>query len=71
MATVEPVFGQVKQGRGFRQFLLRGLAQVQGEWLLICTGHNLRKLFQFGGPLPAPHPLPRLHSPAGVLSTRI
>ena len=48
MATVEPVFGQVKQGRGFRQFLLRGLAQVHGEWLLICTGHNLRKLFQFG-----------------------
>ena len=83
MATVEPVFGQVKQGRGFRQFLLRGLAQVQGEWLLICTGYHrhcagqhttcggLVKLFQFGGPLPAPHPPPRLHSPAGVLSTRI
>src|SRR5438093_1292934 len=35
--TVEPVFGQVKQGRGFRQFLLRGLRKVAGEWSLICT----------------------------------
>ncbi len=35
MATVEPVFGQIKHGRGFRQFLLRGLAKVQGEWSLI------------------------------------
>ena len=38
MATVEPVFGQIKAGRGFRQFLLRGLDKVQGEWSLICTG---------------------------------
>ena len=45
--TVEPVFGQIKQGRGFRQFLLRGLEQVNGEWSLICTGHNLLKLFRF------------------------
>ena len=43
-----PVFGQIKQGRGFRQFLLRGLEKVQGEWSLICTGHNLLKLFRFG-----------------------
>ena len=48
MATVEPVFGQIKAGRGFRQFLLRGLEKVQGEWSLICTGHNLLKLFRFG-----------------------
>ncbi len=48
MATVEPVFGQIKQGRGFRQFLLRGLERVNGEWSLICTGHNLLKLFRFG-----------------------
>ena len=41
MGTVEPVFGQIKQGRGFRQFLLRGLQKVQGEWSLICIGHNL------------------------------
>ena len=49
MATVEPVFGQIKHGRGFRQFLLRGLEKVQGEWSLICTGHNLLKLFRHGG----------------------
>ena len=48
METVEPVFGQIKQGRGFRQFLLRGLEKVQGEWSLICTGHNLLKLFRCG-----------------------
>ena len=46
--TVEPVFGQIKPGRGFRQFLLRGLAKVNGEWSLICTGHNLLKLFRSG-----------------------
>ena len=48
METVEPVFGQIKQGRGFRQFLLRGLAKVNREWLMICAGHNLLKLFRFG-----------------------
>lgn len=47
--TVEPVFGQIKQGRGFRQFLLRGLQKVQGEWSLICTTHNLLKLWRAGG----------------------
>ena len=52
--TVEPVFGQIKQGRGFRQFLLRGLEKVNREWSLICTGHNLLKLFRFGSALPAP-----------------
>ena len=46
--TVEPVFGQIKQGRGFRQFLLRGLEKVNREWSLISTGHNLLKLFRFG-----------------------
>jgi transposase len=40
---VEPVFGQIKQGRGFRQFLLRGLEKIRGEWALICTTHNLLK----------------------------
>jgi len=43
--SIEPVFGQIKQGRGFRQFSLRGLAKVQGEWHLVCLAHNLRKLF--------------------------
>lgn len=41
---VEPVFGQIKQARGFRQFLLRGLDQVRCEWAMICTAHNLLKL---------------------------
>jgi transposase len=42
--VVEPVFGQIKQARGFRQLLLRGLDKVRGEWALICTAHNLLKL---------------------------
>jgi transposase len=41
---VEPVFGQIKQARGFRQFLLRGIDKVTAEWALICTAHNLTKL---------------------------
>jgi transposase len=41
---VEPVFGQIKQARGFRQFLLRGIEKVRAEWALICTAHNLTKL---------------------------
>ena len=40
---VEPVFGQIKQVRGFRQFLLRGLEKVRGEWALICMTHNILK----------------------------
>jgi transposase len=43
--TVEPVFGQIKEARGFRRFLLRGLEKVRGEWLLVCTAHNLNKLW--------------------------
>lgn len=43
--TAEPVFGQIKGARGFRQFLLRGLGNVQGEWRVVCTAHNLLKLF--------------------------
>ena len=46
--TVEPVFGQTKEVRGFRQFLLRGLENVQREWKLICIGHNVLKLFRSG-----------------------
>ncbi|NIQ88524.1 MAG: IS1182 family transposase [Deltaproteobacteria bacterium] len=45
---VEPVFGQIKEGRGFRRFLLRGLENVSGEWDLICLTHNLLKLFRSG-----------------------
>ena len=42
--TVEPVFGLIKQARGFRQFLLRSQKKVAGEWSLLCTAHNLLKL---------------------------
>jgi transposase len=43
--VVEPVFGQIKQARGFRQFLLRGLKKVQGEWALLCMTHNILKIY--------------------------
>jgi len=42
---VEPVFGQIKHGRGLRQFLLRGIEKVRGEWSLWCTTHNLLKMW--------------------------
>jgi transposase len=42
--TAEPVFGQMKDGRGLRRFRLRGLGKVRGEWALWCLTHNLRKL---------------------------
>ena len=45
---VEPVFGQIKEARGFRRFLLRGLAKIRGEWCLVCLTHNLRKLWRYG-----------------------
>jgi transposase len=47
-AIVEPPFGQIKHCRGFRQFLLRGLENMQGEWKLVCLTHNLLKLFRSG-----------------------
>jgi hypothetical protein len=45
-ATIEPVFGDVKTNRGYRRFARRGLRAVTGEWRLICTVHNLRKLWR-------------------------
>jgi transposase len=45
---VEPVFGQIKGARGFRRFLLRGLAKVRGEWRLVCLTHNLLKIWRYG-----------------------
>jgi len=45
---IEPIFGQIKHARGFRQFLLRGMEKMRGEWGLICLTHNLLKLFQSG-----------------------
>ena len=44
--TVEPVFGQIKGARSFRQFLRRGQSAVEAEWSLLCTVHNLLKLHQ-------------------------
>jgi len=41
--VVESVFGQIKQARGFRQFLLRGLSQVADEWSFVCSAHNVLK----------------------------
>lgn len=43
---VEPVFGQIKQARGFRRFSLRGLAKVASEWGIVCLCHNLLKLYR-------------------------
>jgi transposase len=43
---VEPVIGQIKHARGFRQFFLRGFQKVQGEWSLVCTTHNILKLYR-------------------------
>jgi hypothetical protein len=45
---VEPVFGQIKEARGFRRFLLRGLRKVNGEWSLLTATHNLLKLYRYG-----------------------
>jgi hypothetical protein len=44
----EPVFGQIKQARGFRQCLFRGLDKVANEWGLVCLAHNVLKLAQRG-----------------------
>jgi transposase/IS5 family transposase len=47
-AIVEPVFGQIKEARGFRRFHLRGRVKVSAEWQLVCAVHNLGKLFRSG-----------------------
>jgi len=47
--VVEPVFGHIKQARGFRQFLMRGRNKVAVEWSLLCTAHNLLKLAAVAG----------------------
>ena len=75
MEPVEPVFGQIKQARGFRQFLLRGLEKVNREWLLICTGHNLLKLFRFGAKASAKARVKQLigsvENPTGVVGAMV
>jgi hypothetical protein len=45
---VEPVFGQIKEARGFRRFSFRGLEKVKSEWNLVCLVHNIAKLFTNG-----------------------
>ena len=45
-AIVEPVFGQIKHARGFRQFLLRGIDKVRGEWSLVCLTHNILDVYK-------------------------
>ena len=47
MITVEPVFGNLSQNLGFREFLLRGLEKVKGEFSLMCSAHNLLKIARF------------------------
>ena len=48
---VEPVFGQIKEARGFRRFQLRGLDNLRGEWRLVCLTHHLLKMWRYGGVL--------------------
>ncbi len=48
----EPVFGQIKQARGFRQFLLRGVEKVANEWGLVCLAHNILKARPGADPVP-------------------
>jgi hypothetical protein len=45
-SIVEPVFGQIKQARGFRQFLMRGIKKVRAEWALVCATHNILKMYR-------------------------
>jgi transposase len=46
--NVEPVFGQIKAGRGFRRFSMRGKEKMNGEWRLVCLTHNLLKIWRYG-----------------------
>jgi transposase len=48
-ATVEPVFGRVKEVLGFRRFSMRGIVRARAEWSFVCAVHNLLKIFTFGG----------------------
>jgi transposase len=59
-ATVEPVFGQIKEIRGIRRFRFRGLKRVAAEWKIICATHNLLKLFRHRASAPATGPFPML-----------
>ena len=45
-STIEPAFGIIKQVQGFRQFLMRGVEAVSGEWNLVCIGYNLKRMHE-------------------------
>jgi len=45
-SIVEPVFGQIKRARGFRQFNLRGIEKVRAEWAVVCMTHNILKIYR-------------------------
>lgn len=47
--TPEPVFGIIKSALGFRQFLLRGLDNVRGEWNLVSMARNMKRMFVLAG----------------------
>ena len=47
--TPEPVFGIIKSALGFRQFLLRGLENVRGEWNLVTIAWNMKRMFALAG----------------------
>ena len=54
--TVEPVFGQIKDGRGARRFMRRGLRACEAEWKLLCGTHNLLKLWRHQATRPSASP---------------
>ena len=58
--TVEPVFGIIKHCMGFRQFLMRGKEKVSGEWNLVCTAYNLKRLFNLKQAQTGESPCPNL-----------
>jgi transposase len=66
--TVEPVIGIIKEVLGFRQFSLRGLARVTGEWFLVCLAYNIKRLHTLlGGVLPATAQLAQIAAPVAAL----
>ena len=65
--TVEPVIGIIKDVLGFRQFSLRGLANVRGEWILVCLAYNSKRLHTLlGGVVPALAPAVRIAAPVAA-----
>ena len=53
-AVVEPVNGQIKHARRFRQFSVRGIDAVDAEWVMVSLCHNVLKLFSYRGTTPSP-----------------